>query len=445
MEDNIPNQEENNEVDNTILKEEINNNENNIQDNNNNKKFLNKRNIIIISIIAISILALIIYSILLSNKNNNNQNNTPINNTEEKKEETNNNIEKHELIVYYDQNKRLVKDNDLSKTYRGSIKISVESDDAEVLSTYGEYKSGYVLYNDNNKIKLYNSSDDTNQVLDQIKAKYNNYYFVNKNNNLLGVAFEQLNEDLSISSNCHYYDLKENKLKFDGHCAINFTDDLKYVETENNYKIDNKGNLTMNISVLNADTENVLVKLENVDICSNLYVKDNYIINVMHCPSSSEYARTYYTLEGKKITDEINTDNIDEYNGYVYYNDNNIVYKLDKTGNKTTIDKFKDYKLQLISQNYALAIKNDKLIMINLDDQNEYEITTWSDNYYLHTKISGYYENGRLTDYLKGPGHYIVVSIDKNNQYDGKAKEYYFNPNTKETISRDLESVGGYD
>ena len=308
--------------------------------------------------------------------------------------------------------------------------VPTESKDAEILDKVTDDTHGYVLYKDNNKIKLYSYSEDSIKVLNDVDNSYDCYSLTEKvvrfngrkERFVIGINYYNYLKDIGYedSSSCKYYDLIQEKHRFNGYCVDSFVQSGDYI-TSSDYIIAYKNlrheDLTfVDNYIINIKNENVVLKIENDNVDSEFAFNEGFFIHSLY------HGFTVYTINGEKVFYTNNDKLFGEYSNNLYYNDNNEILKYDING-KAINKKSINYKILLISRNYAFAMENNKIIAINLDDFSECNLGTYddiNDDYFLNGYYVDYFDN-----YKYGEGYYLYFG----------GFTIYFNPDTEKVIT----------
>ena len=194
---------------------------------------------------------------------------------------------------------------------------------------------------------------------------------------------------------------------------------------------------------------------------------DYYLINIKNGKIEYEAGNTS-SFQTKELNNHIYytkyvvTDN--EQGGYEIYNDkfekiaeNVIMFGLINNGNimiknKNTfsiynskgnlVKESKEYtEIMLIVDNYIAVIDDGYLKLIDSNEKEVANFTSWNENMRFHSMISGYYTDTTSKVY----GVYLVVedeSIPEGTK--GRGKEYYYGTENGKTGVIELEYIGGY-
>ena len=429
----------------------------------NGKRKLSKKMIIIILCSVIVIVISVLLCVVMfekksdNNVNDNNDVQEEINNNEEKedeeKKESNVKVEDehYSMVVYHQSDKSLCLDYSVSYCNEIAFKIEVEDINAKIVDYVGKSDNGYLLYIDK-YVKLYNAKTKKIDVFDNLPSDYNVYSLIYDAsytssgmviNKMFGIAYNNKGgkyKDLLVDD-CKYYDIYDKKNKYNGYCV---TDSVgtKYLRASNNMIYNDTHDLmSVDNYLIDNNTGKVTVKVEKDWVCGHFEIADDFIIHSDACLGTG--SKIYYSKDGKQLTDPIGETNISDNNGYVYYYKDGFVVKTNSSGKVVTNNNFVNYEVYMIIDNYMAAVYGNKLLLIDLDTYDEYDLGEWN-NYYFHTMISGYYDANSLgNDNEKKAGYYFVIGYH-NNDTDDSGKEVYFDPVTKKVDSWELEEIGGY-
>lgn len=131
-------------------------------------------------------------------------------------------------------------------------------------------------------------------------------------------------------------------------------------------------------------------------------------------------------MSGERLTPAISTELIDTYQNKAYYYLDNELVVINNSGKIVQKQAVNGYKIALVSRNYAFAIKDNKVIAINLDDFTEYNLANYDSSYGdidLFEMSSGYVPSERAAYEKYGDGYYIY--------FNESTLSIYFNPDTK--------------
>ena len=318
--------------------------------------------------------------------------------------------------------------------------VPTESKDAEILDKVTDDTHGYVLYKDNNKIKLYSSNEDSVKVLNDVDSSYDGYSLIvdetynesassKKNIGEVNGIFIYNNSKFSNYVNdgsCKYYDIKQGKNRYDGYCVYSILQDTDFLVGYNNLKFDSSGYIdSFNIYLINKNEDKPFLKDDAKGFSGSFWIKDGFI---GYNDSWIELHNvTLYSMDGEKLTASIPTDFIYIYQNKAYYYLNNELVVINNSGKIIHKKSVNDYKVAFVSRNYAFAIKDNKVIAINLDDFTEYNLANYDSSYGdvdLFEMLSGYVSSERSPYEVYGVGYYIYF---KESRFS-----IYFNPDTKE-------------
>ena len=301
-----------------------------------------------------------------------------------------------------------------------AFKIDVESIDNKVL----DINNYYVLYKDNNKIKVYDVNNKVSNTYDKVENNYDKYNLINYENKLYGISYGLNISDLNGYVNFgreivpKFYDIKTNSNKYDGYYVSSAIDH----DLLNLMKISNQDNKTMNLLDYNND-KFIIEGINN----SRAYFgfKEDFII-LHECPSIGPYCKmTYYTTNGEKIFVDSNSYNSDIVDKTLYTLSNNLLQKYSTDGSVVDSKKYTDdYDLYAIYDNFVVALKNDNINMINSDTYEEmFVVKLDKDDEFIDCQ-SGKYNLNTGDPYDDG-----IYSISTNN------KQVYFDTNKKQIVN----------
>ena len=386
-----------------------------------------RKNIIIVCCVIVVACACILF-IVFNNIKNNSSNNVGKDNTENKENDNSDNNSNDDLkyiLTIYKDDKSVF------------FTVPTESKDAEILDKVTDDTHGYVLYKDNNKIKVYNSSDKSIKILNGVNTSYDNYFLVkdvdnnanpNVINDIIGVSTYNnniKNKDYADTNSCQYYDLKQNKSRYSGYCVTGILQNSDFLEAYNNITFTSSGDFENgSFYVLKKNEDNVVVKADKEVFSGNFWIENGFI------GRNSSWIETHnvtlYSMSGERLTPAISTEFIDTYQNKAYYYLDNELVVINNSGKIVQKQAVNGYKIALVSRNYAFAIKDSKVVAINLEDFTEYNLANYDSSYGdidLFEMSSGYVPSERAAYEKYGEGYYIYFSES--------TLSVYFNPDTK--------------
>lgn len=239
-----------------------------------------RKNIIIVCCVIVVACACILF-IVFNNIKNNSSNNVGKDNTENKENDNSDNNSNDDLkyiLTIYKDDKSVF------------FTVPTESKDAEILDKVTDDTHGYVLYKDNNKIKVYNSSDKSIKILNGVNTSYDNYFLVkdvdnnanpNVINDIIGVSTYNnniKNKDSADTNSCQYYDLKQNKSRYSGYCVTGILQNSDFLEAYNNITFTSSGDFENgSFYVLKRNEDKVVVKADKEDFSGNFWIENGFI------------------------------------------------------------------------------------------------------------------------------------------------------------------------
>ena len=411
-----------------------------------------KNNNVLIGILItiIILLMLIVIYMIFFNKpkeeikdNNQTQNSeTNMNNQNKGKEEKTELEGKYELIVYksieygylcYDDT---CKD---SNEYQKYATIKAKSENARIISIEDNSNS-FVLYDDNG-IKIYNldnrSIDNTN--LQNIYKSYTMYLNENKDK-VIGIVFFDGNQ-------LGYYNVVKNKKMYTNKY---YSDSTSGLEQINSYYLSLTATKDGKAYLLSCNEEKeILSSPKNTE--SDLYfydaigTKDNYfiVLKSWHYEDSS-IVKIYDNNLKEFYSKSINSENYTFANDSIYIIEDKKVVKYNTEGNLVfTSNNYEDIKSIIL--NYIVYVKDNNLILENIDDSNETKVLTkWNKDLDIHF-ISGYYTRDELdsmNESNKKEGLYVVVEYPGMDSSGNYGMEYCYTPD-KQIIEYPIKDMLG--
>ena len=289
------------------------------------------------------------------------------------------------------------------------------------------YDDGFILYDINTKeeVKLNIDVDSSNNIrfIYYDKKAYglsvlnNNkfaYYDLNQNKYITGFEYSGFNSDGALKFNMII-----------GYKMSDF-DDIGMYSDGNYYLINVKnGNIEYNTDIIRYFGA---LELNNHIYYSKLVV-DNEVSN-----------REIYNDKLVRIVDNVKNVGLIDNGNIMIENDKNGFNIYNSTGN--LVKESKEYtKIMLIVDNYVAVIDNGYLKLIDSNEKEVANFTSWNDNMKFHSMISGYYNDSTS----KVHGVYLVVEDESiPDGTKGRGKEYYYGTENGEVGVIELEYVGGY-
>ncbi len=365
------------------------------------------------------------------------------------------------LIIYYDRNnEEFCYSNSNDMCGNKSIVIETETEEAYRLDYYS---NKYVLYKDNNKIKIYNNDEAKSYIVD-LRSDYFDYRLAvdEMTKKVIGIIYTE-----SESGNDSYYSFDTGKVLYDKKYSSLSVVSEKYLFGRISKCTENNGCETLKVELLNPKNEEIYLSEDNIGI-DNYYPELEFrifanskgsFVYLSKFEAEEEILKIYnknldviLTFDGLFDTDiDISS------NGTLYIIDNSVVKEYDSNGKVINTSKTYDKVYQVISD-YFVVISNDKLYLTTMDEKN-IEICDWKKNYFYHSALSGWYrENGKygiylivqndittkeeVYDYFKDKESEDFESIEDLEDYD-LGYEYYYIPSTNE-VGRIPTYIGGY-
>lgn len=387
-------------------------------------------------IIIVLLIIIFVLSILLIKTNNQN---TCIKNAES-------NSSLNEIKIYYSRNNKFLTDKTSRSELLGVIKAidtNVQIYDGIILYDDNSHIDGFILlFKDDNKIKFYDSKKD--KVISTIlKSDYDEYHLVYDNNSkeVYGISFldgitseDDFGENVVSSFELSgYFNLNKNEALYVGKGYYDYSFvSLSKIKAKKGFED------SMELVLLDSNTEKLYLKNKYDDHnCGSFdYSGLNEYYSISGTPGCIGQLMTNITIYDDNmdiLVDDINEDDIELYNDYLYVKKNNKIYKY--SGSNIEFESQNYSEILDIIHDYFIVVNNNSLIITNEAGIN-INICSWNDNSIYHKLISGYYSTNLLSE--NRDGIYLVVQNGK----DQKNVEYYFDPNTnnvEERIHNDLE------
>lgn len=323
-----------------------------------------------------------------------------------------------------------------------AFEIPTETENAKVI-TYDYQNWNFILYDDNG-LKIYNRSKKESKKIN-LENEYDEYNLnmYQDGSDIAGLILKTKlpSEEDTDNYAYKYYNIEEDKILYDNKYDSLEPLNEKYIQA-NDVDANEETKVTLYIMDANQEKE---IKTFSDAICTRVagHSSGNGIIyeKIDGCVGLNEYK--LMTENFVFFTDSLSTDAFDfdkEGNPYVLENNKVIVY--DSKGRIT-----KTYavagEVKHIFYDYYLTVVEDKLYIKDYNDFSK-ELGDWGEDYFYHYPISGYYNEDELTnENEKKAGYYFIVETDNKGEME-EGIEYYFNPNTKETNSWELDEIGGY-
>lgn len=278
----------------------------------------------------------------------------------------------------------------------------------------------FVLYEDNNKLKIYNVITNTSQGI-LLENNYKNYKLYTNNNKeyLAGIVYTT-NDDKE-----GYYNVASGNKLYEGkYSNLSLIDD--------NYL---SANLDEGVYLLSSKTENVDFSYKESPKENERYTFSSYQYNEKYffilnlCYQDSCSIKKIYSNNKETIIDK----NIEE-GKYSFNNDNlyvvssNQVKKYD-TNNKLISTSNTYDNIKVLINNYVLYVSNNKLIISNIDTEEIKELGVWNDSYTIDLLLSGYYTRemlDKMDELAKLEGFYIVINYKEKDKNGNSGIEYCY-------------------
>jgi len=430
-----------------------------------NKEKKEKRNFYILVMIFIVLLiiafALVVIAVKLEPKESESDNKKP--DTEEKEDEEEEDEEeeelnppvedpvpdeekKNQLTIYCD--KVTCSDKKENEYFKEMLTIPTESADAKYLDTtkrmYDEKQKGYyILYEDNNKVKLYDIVSKISTIT-SLKTGYEKYDVIDDETKVLGIGYFSDKKEINYSKTYNisgFYNLATGKVLYE-----NRFDFFSYVNDEliggSKLISDNENEENYEHELLSITKEKTYIKSLGEQPCYYQMIGNNNYMSFYRNPAFAEAPRDIYTKDYELIAEKVGpySYSFDEENNLLIAIDNKII-KYNTKGTKIKETEKYD-KVLHVFKDINLVVLNNKLIIVDNKDNTKTTLREWNDSYHYHSMISGYYEAGSLSNANeKDAGYYFIIETDRTT---AKGVEYYYNPETKEVKTYDLPQIGGY-
>ena len=349
-----------------------------------------------------------------------------------------------------------------------AAEFKTETDEIEILDVY---KTKYLFYKDNGRIKVYNNDEKKSYVIN-VKGDGEVYLFGvdEETDEFYGVIVDKdnLRYYFSIEKNDTLYAGQYKDLYFVSSDYLSASVYETIVDEEDGYEED----LQKELLLLSTDKEKIVIKQENADNEASLLFdvvisggKKFYVLESLNVDSSfykEVYDKNFKSLFKSKRNNKY--EDVSErfvfdctiHDGYIYVFDDGVLYRYDSNGKLVKKSK-KYYGVQMIAGEY-MVITNTNLLLTNIDGK-EVKLSNWNNEKYLHTALSGWYEENNKK------GIYLVVEEDNVNIDEVWKKcleagdceemskedladynlgyEYYYIPTTGET-GKIATYIGGY-
>ena len=326
------------------------------------------------------------------------------------------------------------------------VRIKVETPNAKLVS-YDGYVSidavNFFLYDDNG-IKLYDiKSNKITKIA--INRDYKEYYLniSDDGKNVLGITCIDKNDESS------YYNLKTKKEMYKNKYKL--PEEQPFISVGDQYIYALTKDMTY---LLSTDSEKVILSSKNdpKTFYGNIYIDYSYNGKNIYteeicfedgCNVLKVYDDKFNVFIDKTLYAE---SSFSFYNGSLYINDNNIVKKYNMNGELVDTKDFSGETVKLI-KNYAIYIKNQKVILENIDDGSERkEISSITENQSIDIYMSRYYEKEYL-EYIDEPnkteGLYIVIEYQDKDSKGNYGMEYCYTPNKQVVEYPIKQMIGG--
>lgn len=291
----------------------------------------------------------------------------------------------------------------------------------------------YILYFDKT-YKIYDVKEDKIQETPIEEQKTTRLHSDKDFTEIYGFVYSDENDNYA------YYNLTTKKEMYKGQYNNLTTLSGKYIE---GFKTYNEGEAEEDNETFLLSISEEKVEMKTFGVCKYYNVYDystgSYIIESEGCFSegaSTIYTNTKKVIAENKISVEWSLDD----NGNLYILSNNKVEKYNTDGKLLSTSKSYSNVLQLIKE-FVVYVKDNELFIT--DGTKDTKLGEWKDEYYYHSALSGYYDEGSLiNENEKDAGIYLIIELNGSNE--GPGIEYYYNTKTQETKTFELEYIGGY-
>ncbi len=323
----------------------------------------------------------------------------------------------YKLDVYKNENKILCKEYDKDYCKDIAFSIPTKTENTKVLAFDRDYL--FVLYEDNNKLKIYNKSLNESQGI-LLENNYKSYelYTSNDKSSVVGIFYRT---DLNYDSPAGYFNVETGKKLYeDKYETLSMDYDGQFLEgCKNN---------TIYFLNANLEKEELEYKLSESHNCNGYrsegfklkkYNNKMFYLVVSEFDTNIIYSNSKEVIYDKKIKEGLVSFN----NEYVYFVEDNKVKKYDMDGKLVSTSKTYN-NIKLLLNNYIIYVNNNNLVLDNLDSEETKVIDKWNENNSIATwGLPGYYTREKLDsigESAKPEGLYIVVYYkeqDKNGNY----------------------------
>ncbi len=366
------------------------------------KKSKVKTILLIVGIVLVIVGIIVLMFILVKNDNKNNKNNDNNTNIPTKKDDDEENpitnpidVEKtirglaldqnytsykNTLTLYIDKNKNdryiicskystgLCDTTNKNKTYNIKVKDSIEinkisEDESDYKNYYKNYKDKYIVYSDEEQIKIYFISDDKSYYTG-IKHVYSEYSIVENEDAILGI--------LAIDSNnrTYYYSLIENALLYDNYSSLELLSDdyLSGKSAGNIYILSTKENKIIN-DTISKDALNFNVHIETK--YNSEHPNDKYYFLLVDDGSTDSNYVAIYGKDFKKIVSFkaksllVNKSFTINSSGNLLISRSEKVTTYKNSGEVIKTEKYKGFSMFI--GDYIVLLRDNKLILVTPD------------------------------------------------------------------------------
>ena len=321
--------------------------------------------------------------------------------------------------------------------------IKVKSANAKFITGEEDGKTNFFLYNDNG-IKLYDIKNKKSTSID-IGTDYKEY-FINTSKDgksVIGISYNNKNHLGTFYNLKTKKEMYKNKYEMPEYKSYTVVND-KYIYA-----------ITESMSyLLSTESEKVIKSTKNDPqsdfghIYNSFGSNDIFVYTLEMCYEDGCTIEKIYDNQMK----EIFSGNIDEevdfyvYNNFMYLNDNNKAKKYSMSGELLATKDFGGEIAQII-RNYAVYVKNKKVILENIDDASEKkEISSITEDDDINVYDSGYYTRSDLDNMReknKKEGLYIIIEYPDKDSKGNYGMEYCYTSD-KEIIKYPIkEALGG--
>ena len=268
---------------------------------------------------------------------------------------------KYTLDIYKNKSSELCLKKDEANCNEVALSIKTETNNAKLITI--DLTNKFILYDDNG-LKVYIVDLNKYQKIN-LENSYQGYniYPNDYKDKIIGIVYQ------TSSQSVGYYNVISDKKMYENKYSSITQIDEKYLSS----------NDSTSGYLLSNDDEKILLSTKNLSSYSVKKNNEKYFffeeLNAMNTPTVGIYSNDLSIIKQVDINSELQYVVVDS---YLYLVDSNKVIKYDMDGN---LIEEKEYgEIKDIFDKYVVFIKNNKIMYSNVQNNEENEITEWSNN-----------------------------------------------------------------